>query len=408
MGRELIIVGTSIANLNGLNNLTNVTNGLQIVANASLTSLTGIGNINELWLRLDGNDALTSLAGMEDFTTIHTLTIDANSLTSLSGLNNLTTVTNVFQISNGTPITNLTGLESLTRANKISFQNLTSLSDVSALGNLIVVDDWLQIVNCPMLSNLNGLSKLEQIGDLILFGNSSLVSLAGLSNLREITNSLTIHTNVQLSECAISAVCDYISVPDASANITGNSGTCADEDAVLAACAALPVTLISFNAAEEAGQAHLAWETAEEINSRSFDIEKSPDAKNWHTIGSVLAMGNSQQLNKYSFTDQYPFPSINYYRLRSEDLDGSYSISKIVSVVMSGENQPVTYPMPAVNGVWIKGVANSSAELLNVHGNVIKTWTITNEKNYLEMGSLSPGLYLIRLSGQTTLRIVKK
>lgn len=410
VARGLNISNTGVTNLNGLHNITTAGSGLQILGNASLTSLTGLGNITDFWLRLQGNNALTSLTGMEHFTTINTLSLDGNlSLTSLTALNNLTTVTGVLDISGSTPVTSLAGLENLTHVGQIWLQNLYVLSDISALANLATVDDWFRIHNCGLIANLDDLSKLERIGVLMLFGNSSLASLKGLTSLTEITTAVSIINNSLLSECAIEAVCNFISIPDASISIEGNLGACEDLPAVQAACSSLPVTLVSFKADKEAGLTHLYWETAEETNSGYFEIQKSADAKNWHTIGSISAKGNSQQLNKYTFTDKYPLPSVNYYRLRSVDLDDSYSLSSIVSVTMAGQNQPLVYPVPATGGVWIEGGGlHKKVELINLRGDILKTWEITSDRDYLEMGSLRRGLYLMRIQGGEALRLIKE
>ncbi|PSL33667.1 putative secreted protein (Por secretion system target) [Dyadobacter jiangsuensis] len=410
VGRGLIIRGTSITNLRGLDNIISAGGGLQISGNGSLTSLAGLGNIADLWLRLQDNNALASLTGMEHFTTINSLSLDANlALTSLTALSNLTTVTGVIDIGVTTPVTSLAGLENLTHVGQIWLQNLYALTDISALGNLTTVDDWFYIYNCALVTDLSGLSKLEKVGDFILFGNPSLVSLKGLTSLKEITNTVTIVNNGMLSECAIKAVCDFISMPDTPAKIENNLGDCLSLDAVLDACVALPVTLINFKADEEAGQAHLYWETTEEINSGYFEIQRSSDAQNWHILGSMPAKGNSRQLNKYTFTDKYPVPSTSYYRLRSVDLDGSYSLSSIASVAMTEQNQTLIYPVPAAAGVWIEGGGlNKKVELINLRGDIMKKWKITSDRDYLEMGSLRQGLYLIRVEGGAAQRIIKQ
>lgn len=411
IGGTLIVNSTGITNLTGLGNLTSVESGLQILGNQSMTSLTGLGNISDFWLRLSTNNALTSLTGLEHFTTVNTISVSENtSLASLSGLENITTITGLLDIALNTPVSTLAGLENLTYVNEIWLQHLHSLTDISAFANLTAISGRFYMYNCSSIANLDALSNVEQIGELVLFGNSSLTSLKGLAGLQEITDLVSVSYNSQLSECAIKAICDYISMDDAEVFIENNLGDCLDVEAVLAACAALPVTLISFSANEEAGQANLYWETTEETNSEYFEVQRSADAENWHTLGLILAKGNSQELNRYTFTDEYPVPSVNYYRLRSVDLDRSYSLSSMVSVTMAGQNQPLVYPVPAVNGVWIEGekILNKKAELLNLRGEIMKTWEIASDRDYLDLGSLPAGSYLIRLESGAPLRLIKE
>nr|WP_295924009.1 hypothetical protein [uncultured Dyadobacter sp.] len=406
-----IIMETGIQNLTGLENLITLQGGYQILENQALTSLTGLGDVNELWISLTQNNALTNLTGMEHFTSINSLSVsDNSSLTSLKGLDNLTTVTRVLDISSGSQFADLKGIEKLTDVGDLWLQNVHSLADISALANLTMITGWLYIRNCDLITDLNGLSKVEEIGELALEFNQSLTSLTGMTSLRKITDRVVIANNEQLSECAIQAICEFIAVENAAAIITNNTGNCEDIDAVQTACSILPVTLTHFAAHEEAGQAQLVWETAQEMNSEYFEIQRSTDAKTWHLIGSVSAKGNSQQLSKYVFTDQHPASSINYYRLRSVDLDGSYSLSSIVSVSMAKQNQPLIYPVPTAGGVWIQGekMTSRKADLLSPTGSVVKSWKLTSDRNYLEMGSMPPGSYLIRLEGEGPLRLVKE
>ena len=383
VGSQLIIASTSVSNLEGLENLTSAA-GVQIVGNPNLTSLTGLGNIADLDMRLDENNALTALTGMEHFTSIKIINLMSN-----------------------TALTSLAGLENLTHAGNIWLQSLPSLTDVRALGNLVTVDEWFFFNSCTSLPNLDGLTKLETVGSLLVAFNTSLTSLKGLAGLKKITDNTNIIANAQLSVCAIKAVCDFISMPGASARIQDNLGACQDLAAVQEACTILPVTLVNLRAQEESGQALLSWETTEESNSGYFEIQKSSDAKDWVTIGSVPAKGNSQQLNRYSFTDTNLDRSVNYYRLRSVDLDQSYSLSRIVTV--SWQNVPLVYPVPAVAGVWVEGgTRGGKAELINQHGQTIKTWKTKSEREYLATDTLHPGLYLIRFEGGRVLRFVKE
>ncbi len=56
----------------------------------------------------------------------------------------------------------------------------------------------------------------------------------------------------------------------------------------------LPVNLTYFTATKDANQALLAWQTAqEEENSADFFVERSGDGKQYSTIGTVPAAGNS-------------------------------------------------------------------------------------------------------------------
>ena len=91
----------------------------------------------------------------------------------------------------------------------------------------------------------------------------------------------------------------------------------------------LKVTKLNNNNAE------IDWETQQEINSQSFEIQKSTDGTNFSPIGSITAKGNSQSKTSYSFIDHSPVAGKNYYRLKEMDVDGKFTLSNIISVDLS-------------------------------------------------------------------------
>ncbi|MCE7043152.1 SdrD B-like domain-containing protein, partial [Dyadobacter sp. CY312] len=93
---------------------------------------------------------------------------------------------------------------------------------------------------------------------------------------------------------------------------------------------ALPVKLSRFDVQKgENVSALLHWTTTEEVNSDSFEIQRSADAKSWNAIGQVKAKENNVGLVNYRFDDMQPNLGANYYRLKMIDLDGSFAYSSI-------------------------------------------------------------------------------
>ncbi|WP_171037849.1 polysaccharide lyase [Dyadobacter luticola] len=95
---------------------------------------------------------------------------------------------------------------------------------------------------------------------------------------------------------------------------------------------ALPVKLASFKVAKSGGAAHLTWATTEEANTARFEIERSLNARDWKTIGSKSAVGQSRSLVNYNFADSAPKKGNNYYRLKIIDNDRTYAYSSIKNV----------------------------------------------------------------------------
>ena len=115
----------------------------------------------------------------------------------------------------------------------------------------------------------------------------------------------------------------------------------------------LPVVLTAFTAqAVQNRDALLNWATASEVNSASFDIERSFDGTSFANIGEVAAHGTTATTHAYAFTDagiaaraQGPV----YYRLRQVDLNGTatYSPVQAVSFTKAATVALSLYPNPA-------------------------------------------------------------
>jgi hypothetical protein len=96
---------------------------------------------------------------------------------------------------------------------------------------------------------------------------------------------------------------------------------------------ALPVELIAFYGEPNNTDISLHWNTATEINSNSFEIErKELFGKSWLKIGSVHANFLSNSPRSYSFSDKILKPGEYLYRLKMIDNDGSFQYSKTVEV----------------------------------------------------------------------------
>ncbi|WP_281615358.1 T9SS type A sorting domain-containing protein [Flammeovirga sp. SubArs3] len=87
----------------------------------------------------------------------------------------------------------------------------------------------------------------------------------------------------------------------------------------------LPVDLVYFNAMLEDDVVLLEWETASEENASHFDVQRSVDKKNWETIETVDANGNSNVSIYYETIDQDVLPKA-FYRLLQVDFDGAQEI----------------------------------------------------------------------------------
>lgn len=121
----------------------------------------------------------------------------------------------------------------------------------------------------------------------------------------------------------------------------------------------LPIKLNSFSAKSYDDGTQLNWQTAQEINTSHFEIERSIDGNNFMKVGSENASGNSTNNRDYIYNDKLPatIQSLSkiYYRLKSVDLDGRFTYSDIVTILLNKKmEQLIVFPNPAKEKINIQ------------------------------------------------------
>ncbi len=176
---------------------------------------------------------------------------------------------------------------------------------------------------------------------------------------------------------------------------------------VTAPAGPLPVALTRFVAAAEGvGAVRLAWATASEKNSHSFEVERSTDGVRFAAIGTVAAAGTTATAHAYALRDA-ALPAgaaVLYYRLRQVDLDGTAHYSPVRSVaVASGLS---LYPNPAPGGAaTLSGVApGAMVQVLDGLGRAVATATADGTGTAHVAAGLAPGVYVVR-AGSAALRL---
>ncbi|MEL6696853.1 MAG: PQQ-dependent sugar dehydrogenase [Bacteroidota bacterium] len=177
-----------------------------------------------------------------------------------------------------------------------------------------------------------------------------------------------------------------------------------------------PVEFLSFDGRAEGSEVWLDWQTASEIQSDYFEVERAPESMNFEPIGRVAAKGTSQAVVGYQFIDPAPYVGKNYYRLRQVDLDGNYTTTQSVEVIFDQERWQV-FPNPVRSSETLNLLVHST-EGGQIH---IQMWGIKGEKVWdqkldVQAGSeryrlstehISPGTYLLAVV-QGGKRSVKK
>jgi len=168
-----------------------------------------------------------------------------------------------------------------------------------------------------------------------------------------------------------------------------------------------PVTLTQFNANNTKDGNVISWQTSQEINSNMFVVEKSFDSKQFSAIANVSAAGNSNIARNYRFTDKNVAFKTTYYRLKSVDIDGSFSYSAIAKVSPSKNNLSIAnvYPVPANKTIHLewnnKTMGASTVMLMDINGRTIATKSLQNivglNRTSFDLNGLPSGQYVLKI-----------
>lgn len=462
IGRSLIILSTSVPDLDGLAALDSVGGSLDIRSNSQLADISQLQKIRTVGstLRIQSNPKLTSLFGLGGISAVpFNLIIQSNStLASLSGLDSIRTVGNNLQVTSNAKLGSLSGLQSIQMigfdfriesnplltnllgmeklesvGNDLRILNNAGLRTTAGLSGLLNIDHHLRIENNAVLDSLSGFSFLETIGsNLQLINNDSLKNIHSLSGLRQIGQSLiirnndllqslkgldqlepedleylTLENNPLLDLCSVRSVCLYLFDPVKPYSISGNAPACQTADQILSSCSiALPVSLISFNASLDGEAALLQWETSLDLKPDFFIIEHSRDGDRFNPLEKVHGR---HKPNQFTYRHAAP-PGMNYYRLKLVFEVGKPVYSKTAGIRIKEEIRVLPNPTRGPLQIRVPDEKNSRIEVMDLTGRVV-LYTTGRGLQEIDLSGQAAGLYLISVlssSGHHIFKIQKE
>lgn len=171
-------------------------------------------------------------------------------------------------------------------------------------------------------------------------------------------------------------------------------------------CTVLPVEMASFQATPEQAHVQLTWRTMSEVSSERFDVEHSLNGMDFTRIGTVEAAGTSYSTIAYSWPHMAPLTgTLNHYRLKQVDQDGSFTYSQVESVLFKADGRTlVPRPNPANDMVSVdlpEAVPSGSIiEVLDASGRVVLTrsnGTDGPQAIGIPIATLDAGSYVMRI-----------
>lgn len=177
----------------------------------------------------------------------------------------------------------------------------------------------------------------------------------------------------------------------------------------------VPIKLQSFTANKTGNVHKLNWCTSEEVNSKSFVIERSRDGRSFLYIGEVNARGFSNINSNYQYIDKTPLSGINYYRLKMVDIDNEFEFSEIKTVKNIATTAISIYPNPVTDIINLKFDSPQSSKVFciitDLKGRKLYSQPIslTAGANFTKIptNNLSGGIYFLKFTLEREV-VVKK
>jgi hypothetical protein len=173
----------------------------------------------------------------------------------------------------------------------------------------------------------------------------------------------------------------------------------------------LPSTFLSVTAAQKNAGIEVSWNTANEVNMNSYEVEESADGINFTKATSVAA--NNATTNNYTWFDATVINGDNFYRIKSVEKSGTAKYSNVVKVKLGGKGTEFTvYPNPVKGGIVSLQMSNVekgiyTVKIFNNIGQEVASKTISHNGSSatqtIDLGKgIATGTYNMQITNGTT------
>lgn len=184
---------------------------------------------------------------------------------------------------------------------------------------------------------------------------------------------------------------------------SADDGLAIDDFSITPQTTVLAIAGLDFKATKDRGISLLKWTTEQELNNSFFVVQRSSDGRSWVNIAQINAVGNSNTRTPYSYNDNNAIKGNNYYRLQIVSADNKITYSDIRQLQFADKDFYSVFPNPAKEMIRINSQnvgIETDVQIVDASGRiVIRTkFTTRNTAKELNIESLSPGLFYIRLT----------
>ncbi len=178
-------------------------------------------------------------------------------------------------------------------------------------------------------TNFTGNNKYAQV---IIFANGQQILQECLGPFARGTKNYSVSYT---APCAATISVDYTGFTSSSPQNPCSGSSCDQGYCAGGSCQSeliLPITLKSFEGRATPNRVLLEWVTSSEQDNDHFRIERSQDGIQWQMLTKVPGSGTSYSEKSYQWTDNFPYPGLNYYRLVQVDHDGTEHPFRMISL----------------------------------------------------------------------------
>jgi hypothetical protein len=168
--------------------------------------------------------------------------------------------------------------------------------------------------------------------------------------------------------------------------------------------AVLPLSWGYFKAIPVGDKVVLKWSTLQEYNTSHFVVEHAVDGILFTAISEVDAAGEHYGMSEYEYEQDDPSKGVNYYRLRQVDLDGAYSYSAIIRILVDDDGKTTIANL--VNPIsdelrFIVQAQEVVFQVVDLSGKVMLHGILNEGDHYFDSSSWPSGIYQLSTSGDS-------
>lgn len=162
---------------------------------------------------------------------------------------------------------------------------------------------------------------------------------------------------------------------------------------------ALPVKLVSFNGKINTDKTvTLQWKVEGQSGITNYVVERSNNGTGFLPIGTVTA--NQLSSYTYQFVDVEKLTGKAFYRLRINEVTGSFRNSDIVFLSIKDNSALTVFPNPAKDVINVQlnsDQPRAMVKIIDEQGRLMLSETIlTNQKNKIDITHLASGFYILQ------------